>query len=376
LRRRCQIFLRIKDSHLGTGAITVKEAFLRSSNVAFAKLADQFYHSQPSKFIEHLHKFRLDTITGIDITASSGKPTIKKPTNRSWANTTIPYMAHGYEELVTPLHMLTLYNAVANNGVMMKPYLVNAVREYGVNVKIFQPQSYGKICSDETLVQLKECLGAVVDSTHGTGHRVLFDSAYSIAGKTGTAVTALDNRGYNKGNKIYQASFIGYFPANQPKYTLAVVIQNSNESRLIYGADVSGTVFKEISDRIYGRYLSNKKYTSTSTIDSSLYKYYGLKNELNSIFSTLDLPFTDSMVGGYWREMNLKNNAAILMNPNNASGNYMMPNVVGMGLKDAVYMAENMGLIVTATGRGKVINQSILAGTPFTKGQKVLLVLN
>lgn len=368
--------LRIKDSHLGTGAITVKDAFLRSSNVAFAKLADQFYHSQPSKFIDHLHKFRLDTLTGIDITASSGKPTIKKPTNRSWANTTIPYMAHGYEELVTPLHMLMLYNAVANNGVMMKPYLVNAIREYGVNVKTFQPQSYGKICSDETLVQLRECLGAVVDSAHGTGHRVLFDSAYSIAGKTGTAVTALDNRGYNKGNKIYQASFIGYFPANQPKYTLAVVIQNSNESRLIYGADVSGTVFKEISDRVYGRYLSKRKYTSTSTVDSSMYKYYGLKNELNSIFSTLDLPYTDSMVGGYWREMNLKNNAAILMNPNNVSGNNMMPNVIGMGLKDAVYMIENMGLIVTATGRGKVINQSILPGTPFSKGQKVLLVLN
>ncbi|UEG50299.1 transpeptidase family protein [Ferruginibacter lapsinanis] len=368
--------LRIKDSHLGTGAITVKEAFLRSSNVAFAKLADQFYHSQPSKFIEHLHKLRLDTLTGIDITASSGKPTIKKPTNRSWANTTIPYMAHGYEELVTPLHMLTLYNAVANNGVMMKPYLVNAVREYGVNVKTFQPQSFGKICSDETLIQLKECLGAVVDSAHGTAHRVMFDSAYSIAGKTGTAVTALDNRGYNKGNKIYQASFIGYFPANQPKYTMAVVIQNSNESRLIYGADVSGTVFKEISDRIYGRYLSNKKYTSTNKVDSSLYKYYGLKNELNSIFSTLSLPFTDSMVGGYWREMSLKNNSIVLTNTTNTIGNNIMPNVVGMGLKDAVYLIENMGLIVTATGRGKVINQSLAAGTPFTKGQKVLLVLN
>ena len=119
--------LRIKDSHLGAGEITVKDAFAHSSNVAFAKLADQYYHTQPSKFIDHLHHLRLDTITGIDITASSGKPTIKRPSNRSWANTTIPYMAHGYEELVTPLHMLMLYNAVANNGKMMKPYFLGGL---------------------------------------------------------------------------------------------------------------------------------------------------------------------------------------------------------------------------------------------------------
>ncbi|MES2432135.1 MAG: penicillin-binding protein [Bacteroidota bacterium] len=368
--------LRIKDSHLGARELSIKEAFLRSSNVAFAKLADQYYHSQPSKFIDHLHRFRLDTLTGIDITASSGKPTIKKPTNRSWANTTIPYMAHGYEELVTPMHMLMLYNAVANNGKMMKPYLVNAVREYGVDVKTFKPVMLGKICSDETLVQVKECLRAVVDSAHGTGHRILFDSAYAIAGKTGTAVTALDNRGYNKGNKIYQASFLGYFPADQPKYSMAVVIQNSNESKLIYGADVSGRVFKEISDKIYGRYLSKRKYTSTNTIDTSLYKYYGLKNELTSIFNTLNIPFTDSMVGGYWRTMDMKSNTAFLSTPTYNIGAGVMPNLIGMGLKDAVYLAENLHLKVTATGRGKIVNQSLAPGTPFEKGQKILLVLN
>ena len=370
--------LKIKDSHLGAGAVTVKDAFAHSSNVAFAKLADQYYHTQPSKFIDHLHTFRLDTLTGIDITASSGRPTIKKPTNRSWANTTIPYMAHGYEELVTPLHMLMLYNAVANNGKMMKPYLVKAVREYGIDIKTIQPQVLvEKICSDETLAQVRECLGAVVDSLHGTGHKILFDSTYAIAGKTGTAVTALDNKGYNKGNKIYQASFIGYFPANEPKYTMAVVIQNSNESKLIYGADVSGTVFKEISDKIYGRYLSNKKYTAPSVSDTLLYNYYGMRNELNSIFGTLKIPFTDSANGGYWRAMSLKNNMAMLQFPADAAGATMAaPNVTGMGLKDAVYLAENKGLKVVATGRGRVISQSILPGTTFKKGQTITLFLN
>ena len=368
--------LRIHDTH-PNHVMSVKEAFAASSNVAFAKLADQYYHTQPSKFIDHLHHLKLDTLTGIDITAASGKPLIKKPTNRSWANTTIPYMAHGYEELVTPLHMLMLYNAVANNGKMMKPYLVSAVREYGVDVRAVNPLVVvEKICSDETLVQLKECLRAVVDSAHGTGHKILFDSAYAIAGKTGTAVTALNNKGYNKGNKIYQASFLGYFPADKPVYSMAVVIQNSNESKLIYGADVSGTVFKEISDRIYGRYLSTKKYI-TPTVDTIQYNYYGMKNEWASIFGMLKLPYKDSAVGGYWRLSNIKNNQAILNMPVyvNTSSN-IIPAVIGMGLKDAIYLMENKGLKVAATGRGKVLSQSLAAGSIFKKGQTIALFLN
>jgi cell division protein FtsI (penicillin-binding protein 3) len=371
--------LTIKDSHLGLyNELTVKEAFERSSNVAFAKLADQYYHSQPSKFINNLHKYRLDTLTGVDLTAASGKPTIKKPTNRSWANTTIPYMAHGYEELVTPLHMLMLYNAVANNGRMMKPYLVSAIKQYGVEVRTIKPVVLEeKICNDETLAQLKECLLSVVEGEHGTA-RSIKDSAYQIAGKTGTAVTALDNRGYNKGNKIYQASFIGYFPANQPKYTIAVVIQNSKESRKIYGADVSGTVFKEISDRIYGSYLSTKKYVAVNAPDSNLYNYFGMKNELASIFTSLNLAYTDSGTSGYWRSMQIQNNSRVLHTPpvSNSTSGSVTPNVVGMGLKDAVYLLENKGLKVIITGRGRVMNQSLTAGTNFTKNQNIALILN
>ncbi|MGG9960290.1 penicillin-binding protein [Ferruginibacter sp. SUN106] len=371
--------LKIQDSHLGAGSVSVKDAFAASSNVAFAKLADQYYHSQPSKFIDHLHHFRLDTLTGVDIDAASARTTIKKPTNRSWANTTIPFMAHGYEELVTPLHMLMLYNAVANNGKMMKPYLVNAVREYGADVKTMTPKVVvDKICSDETLAQLKECMRAVVDSAHGTGHKILSGSTYGIAGKTGTAVTALNNKGYNKGNKIYQASFIGFFPADQPKYTMAVVIQNSNESKLHYGADVSGTVFKEISDKIYGRFLSSKQFTAATTTDSTLYNFYGTKNDLAAVLNFLKTPFTDSAVKGTMRQANMKNNFTLLNAPlySSASSGSVTPNVVGMGLKDAVYLLENKGLKVAAAGRGRVMNQSKVAGTTFEKGQTISLVLN
>ena len=370
--------LRIKDSHLGAGNITVKEAFMRSSNVAFAKLAEQFYHDDPNKFIGHLQRFRLHKMTGIEIVASSGKPTIKTPANRSWSKTTIPYMAHGYEELVTPLHMLMLYNAVANNGKMMRPYLVNAIRDYGVDIKIIEPEILvEKICSDQTLAQAKECLKAVVDSAHGTGHRILFDSAYSISGKTGTAVTALDNKGYNKGNKIYQASFIGFFPSEKPMYTMAVVIQNSRESKKIYGADVSGTVFKEISDRIYSRFIANNKMNIIPAVDSSLYSSYGMKNDYQSIFSYMNINYKDSAPGGYWRNMSMQNNGASLFIVDSSLDKVRItPDVTGMGLKDAVYMLENKGLIVEAKGRGRVLNQSLIAGTNFIKGQKISLMLN
>lgn len=369
--------LRIKDSHLGTGVITVKDAFTRSSNVAFAKLATQYYENQPMKFWEHLDRFRLNKMTGVEIVASSGKPTIKKPDSKNWQKTTIPFMAHGYEELVTPLHMLSLYNAVANNGRMMKPYLVNAIREHGIDVITYNPEVLvEKICSDDAIRQAKECMKAVVDSAHGTGHRVLFDSAYSISGKTGTAVTALNNSGYNKGNKIYQASFIGFFPSEKPVYTMAVVIQNSKESKLIYGADVSGTVFKKIADHIYNRYLS-KPSDKRIQEDTVFHHYYGMKSDLNAIFSNINIAYVDSIETGVWREAGLYKSKANLTQPSKLITNSnITPDVSGMGLKDALYLLENKGLIALVSGKGKVVSQSIAAGTNFKKGQKIYLMLN
>jgi cell division protein FtsI (penicillin-binding protein 3) len=370
--------LRIKDSHLGAGAITVKEAFLRSSNVAFAKLAEQYYHNQPQKFVDHLIKLHLDTLTGVDITASSGRPIVMKPKGRFWHPANIPYMAHGYSELVTPLHMLMVYNAVANNGKMMRPYLVSAIQDYGSVVRTIEPQVLEeKICSDETVAQLKECMRAVVDSLHGTAHKVIYDTAYAIAGKTGTAVTALNNKGYNKGNKIYQASFIGYFPADAPKYTMAVVIQNSNESKLIYGADVSGRVFKEISDRIYNHYICKSSLNQKAAVDSSLYQYWGMKEELTTLMRILKLPYQDSAVNGVWRKLMLKNQSVGLARTDKAETNgRLIPDVTGMGLKDAVYVLENKGLKTIVNGRGKVISQSLVAGMPYRKGEQIILTLN
>ncbi len=366
--------LRIKDSHLGTHETTVKEAFAASSNVAFAKLGFQYYQSQPQKFYDHLHKMRLDTYTGVDIVASSGFPLIKKV--KKWGATTIPYMAHGYEELVTPLHMLTLYNAVANNGKLMRPYLVSEIKDYGVSIKRIVPQVLdAHVCSPETVAMLKEAMLEVVESAHGTA-RAIKDSTYKIAGKTGTAVTALDNKGYNKGNKIYQASFIGYFPADAPKYTMAVVIQNSRESKLIYGAAVSGTVFKEISDKLYARYLTTATYNTVLVKDTLLYNALGMKTDMRAILGYMAIPFFDSAQTGNWRNIQLTQNAVVMNNTVNTASFKTIPDVAGMGLKDAVYILENKGLKIALQGKGKVISQSIVAGTNFTKGQKITLFLN
>ncbi len=371
--------LKIKDSHLGTGIINVKKAFYTSSNVAFAKLATQFYQSNPKQFTDHLNKFRLDQISGIDIVAASGRPYIKtKEKNRSWSATTIPFMAHGYEELVTPLNMLMLYNAVANNGKMMKPYLVNSIQQYGVDVKTIQPVVLvDRIASDETLRQARECMDAVVDSLHGTAHKVVYDPLYRIAGKTGTAVSAQGNQGYKKGGKIYQASFIGYFPADAPKYSMSVVIQNSRESKLVYGADVAGKVFKEISDRIYGHFINNTKYAGNTYSDSTINFALGTSNDINEISKFLQLTRRNEIPDAFWQALQVyQKNATVAKPAEQNAGKNTLPSVVGMGLKDALYMLENKGLIVNFSGRGKVLSQSMQPGIKINKGQKIELVLN
>ena len=368
--------LRITDSHLGTGKITVKEAFAISSNVAFAKLADEYYHNQPGKFYQHLHDLRLDTTSGIDIVGAA-KPFIKKPTSKYWGKTTIPFMAHGYEELETPLNLLMVYNAVANNGTMMKPYLVNSINEMGEQIQSFKPEVLvNKICSDEILGKLKGCLLAVVTSPNGTGH-MLENNLYQFAGKTGTAVTAMDNRGYNKGAKIYQSAFMGFFPANNPEYSISVVIQNSSESKHVYGASVSGPVFREVADRLFATRVANKSLNQFQFApDNGIYSFYGMKKDLNKIFDVFNYKETDSATTGSWRTTFLQDGNAKLIADNISTKATKVPDLTGMGLKDAVYLLENMGLKVFASGRGKVVYQSLAQNSGFNKGQQIKIQLN
>lgn len=367
--------LNITDSHLGTGKITVKEAFAISSNVAFAKLADEYYHNQPSKFYDHLHALRLDRNSGIDIVGAA-TPFIKKPTSKYWAKTTIPFMAHGYEELETPLNLLMLYNAVANDGKMMKPYLVNSINDMSGQIKSFHPQVLiDKICSEETLGKLKGCLLAVVQSEHGTGH-ALQSNVYEFAGKTGTAVSALDNRGYNKSAKIYQSAFMGYFPFNDPQYSIGIVIQNSNESKHVYGASVSGPVFREVADQLYASIVAKKYFNSKNVNpDNNLYKVYGMKKDLNKIFTEFNYNQTDSAKGTLLTSFIQYGNAKLLP-ADIATSSDAVPDVLGLGLKDAVYLLEKKGLKVLATGKGKVVSQSLAQNTGNNKGSTIKIELN
>ncbi len=352
---------------------TVKQAFEKSSNVGMAKLAWNNYGSNPSQFLKHLSKMRIDTITGIDL---SGEriPTMFKPGSKLWGPTTLPWMAFGYNVAITPLRTATLYNAVANNGRMMRPYLVSAVKDEGVLLKQFQPNVIDeKVCSDETLRQLRECLEGVC--IEGTAAKLFKGTAYKVAGKTGTALVANGNRGY--ADQIYQSAFAGYFPADNPQYTCVVVIKNKSRALMHHGADVAGPVFKEIADRLYSTYIrqSNNITVQVKKTDSSSFSYSGMKKELSLITSTLKMPFADSTNRtDEWTNMSGKN-ATVVLSQKMVDKN-AMPELKGMALKDVVYLCENMGLKVNVKGRGKVAGQSIVAGQPVARGQLVSIELN
>src|SRR6185437_5222624 len=229
-------------------SFTVREAFELSSNVGMAKLAVAHYSSDPEQFIGHLRRLHLDHRTGVDLAGEAG-PVLITPKSRTWSATALPWMAFGYEILISPLQTLTLYNAVANNGRMMKPYLVSAAEESGNTVRDFEPVTLvDHICSESTLRQLKECLAGVCADPEGTAVNVFKNSFYKVAGKTGTALVANGSHGYAE--HIYQSSFAGYFPADHPKYSCIVVIRNKPFAKTFYGAKVAAPVFKEVADRL------------------------------------------------------------------------------------------------------------------------------
>jgi cell division protein FtsI (penicillin-binding protein 3) len=300
-------------------------------------------------------------------------PVVKNPkTNRSWnKNMTLPQMAYGYEMQLTPLKMLTLYNAVANNGKMVAPIFVKEIRRLGNPIEQFKARVINdKICSDVTLSKIKKMLEGVV--TEGSGKQVVYNPLYPIAGKTGTAQVADANKGY-KANKQYQASFVGYFPADKPKYSLIVVINDPKGA--YYGATVSGPVFREIADRIYAsdmqmyndmptRLVGNTGNPPTkagqSKATQKVYKAFGFKPLFASKSEYYNI--IDTSAGTIFQENNERKG--------------VMPNVSGMGLKDALYLLGNAGLKTKVLGSGKVVSQSIIAGTKVGKGVGVQIELN
>ena len=357
----------------GRTDVTIKQAFELSSNVGMAKLATQYYSDNPSQYIKALEKMRMDRVTGIDLTGE-GSPVIHKPGSKIWGPTTLPWMAFGYNLAISPLQTLMLYNSIANNGKMMQPYLLHAIKEEGVLIRESNPKVLEEnVCSSLTIQQLKECLEGVC--IEGTAKELFKNSAFKVAGKTGTALVANNNRGY--ADKIYQSSFAGYFPADNPQYTCVVVIKNKAHAPVFYGAAVAGPVFKEIADRLFNTYImkSNQREILVMKKDSSAFNFSGNKREIYYINRKLKLPYSDSTNRtAEWTDMTGKDASVVLSKKEFQL--HTMPMLKGMGLKDVVYICEKMGLKVNVKGRGKVFIQSIIAGEPIARGQLINIELN
>lgn len=357
----------------GKHQATILEAFEESSNVGMAKIAMTHYSNNVNAYYKHLTKLRLDSMSGIDLIGER-RPQITKPGDKLYGPTTLPWMAFGYNIAIAPIQTLTLYNAIANNGVMMKPYLVSAIQEEGKVIKTFAPKVYNpQLVKPSTVKALQTALEGVC--INGTAKGLFKNSLYKVAGKTGTALVANGNKGY--ADKIYQSSFAGYFPAENPQYTIVVIIKNKPHAYPFYGASVAGPVFKEISDRLYSTYIHNKTNTTPAIAlkDSQAYQYSVSRTSLQAIAKNIQLTYQDSSVASNnWVNLNGAGKVAKVAARNISDST--MPDISGLKLQDALWLCEKKGLQVKCIGKGRVVKQSIAQGTYIIKGQPILIELN
>jgi cell division protein FtsI (penicillin-binding protein 3) len=351
--------------------LTVKECFAHSSNVGMSKLAYKAFASNPDKFKEYLHRFHLDKRVNIGLVGEEAPVLPRWKRNKEGLHAMLT-MSFGYAIEVSPLHTLMLYNAIANNGKMLRPYLVNSIKDNGITIKEFAPDIIDEnLCKPKTIAAARECMEAVV--TEGTAKAVFADVPFSVAGKTGTAHVAGGNIKYYDG--VYQASFVGYFPADKPEYTCIVVIKTKPHAAMHYGGQLAAPVFKEVATKLYAIYVQRKNVVPLQfRLDSTFNTYAGNATEVKNIFSSLNISYADSTTKQIW--------STIYSNPvepiikSSVVQKKMVPDVRNMSLKDALYLLENMSVKVITKGRGKVVAQDILPGTPVTKNQNITLLLN
>ncbi|MCH6232561.1 penicillin-binding protein [Cognataquiflexum rubidum] len=355
----------------GYGKITIKEAFEKSSNVAISRLVEDNFGHNPSKFVSYIEKAGLDKPIDFQL-KGEGVPYFKKPGEKNWYGTTLPWMSIGYEAKLTPLHTLMLYNAVANDGKMVKPMIVQAVaRGNQIEEKYETEVVRRSIASSKTIDQLKELLEGVVEN--GTAKNV-YTEEYKIAGKTGTAQKLIGGRYTQR----YYTSFAGYFPADNPKYS-AIVVIDSPKGFAAYGGDVSAPVFKEIADKIFAQDLElnekeNDKTYLTSNSGTFPLIQAGKMDELQMICNKFGI---SNHVSGETEEEWVKStpvNKAVIWKANKVDSP-TVPDVMGMSLRDALYVLENKGIRVVYQGKGRVRNQSINPGSPVNNAYVINLVL-
>lgn len=364
----------MSDSHPDArlGEMPIWKAYAISSNVGMAKLADMHYRSNPKKYVDHLRALHLDQPTGIDLLGER-RSFITDPSSKLWSGTTLPWMATGYGVMITPLHTCMLYNAVANYGKMMRPYLVSAIREYGRDVKTFEPKVVTTIGDSGVVAQLRKCTRAVV--TDGTG-KGIESPYYTMAGKTGTAQVA--DKGIKYTDGVYQGSYVGYMPFENPKYTICVVIRTKAHSAAYYGGTIAAPVFRMVADKIFSQNmgswsapLDSMARTSSGTITAkaaTAASYEVLFGRLGRRMP-ITMDYKNRMV-----QVVVDSTRRADVQPKHVYRG-VMPDVTGMTLKDAVYMLESYGMNVKVTGKGKVLAQSIPTGSKLIKGQNILLQL-
>ena len=356
----------------GYGKISVKEVFEKSSNVGTSKIISEGYRTNPKAFVDRLYSMGLNKQLDLQL-QGEGSPLIRYPGDRLWSGLSLPMMSHGYEVLMTPLQTLTFYNAVANDGKMVKPRFVTAIEKNGVVIKRFEPEVImNSIASQTTIEKAKKMMEGVVE--HGTATN-LKNSVYKIAGKTGTAQIARDNRGYRVGGVSYQASFVGYFPAENPLYS-CIVIVNAPSNGVYYGNVVAGTVFKEISDRVFATefYKDYEAENTNNTRFSVPDAGNGYKDDINEVLRGLGVRVMEES-NEKWVTAARESQDTVRLVPVNINED-VVPNVRGMSMRDAVYLLESYGLRVKCNGRGRVLRQYPEQGTRFQAGTLVTLEMN
>lgn len=328
----------VRDSHHGGyGKISVAKAFEVSSNTAFAKMIYNNYKDRPERYVDRLMNMNLDKQLGLSI-KGEGLPVIRYPGDKGWSGISLAWMSYGYEVSLTPLQTLAFYNAIANNGELVKPRLIKEVKEWDKSIIKFEKEVINpSICSKETVAKVKALMKGVVEKKYGTGHK-LYSPNFSMAGKTGTAQKHYESKDPDK--LKYISSFAGYFPADNPEYSCIVIIHEPDKSVGFYGGDVSGPVFKSIAQKIY---------TSSPKVD-----------EIEKL--EVDDPELDNEYEKYYAEAQKKYSK--------------VPNVKGMTGMDAVSILENLGIVVQVKGNGRVKKQSIAEGTDLGEVKSIVLELS
>jgi cell division protein FtsI (penicillin-binding protein 3) len=360
----------ITDTEHDNYEMSVKRAFEESSNVAAAKLVYNNYKDNPWEFINKLYSYHLNEKLDLQI-AGEGRPVIKNPSNRSWNKYyTLPEMAYGYEMNLTPLQMLAFYNSVANNGRMIAPIFVREIRRMGNTIEQFQARVINEhVCSDATIGKLRGMLEGVVQE--GNCRHVIKNSLYTVGGKTGTAQVANGTKGYK--DKKYQASFCGYFPADHPKYSMIVVVNNPTRGSYL-AAKVAGPIFRAIADKVYANDMEINQPAPVRFVgNTSMPKVkQGNLKALKHVYNTLGVKPLYASANGASAGIDTSNGIPF---EDVRVKEGTVPPVTGMGLSDALYVLGNAGYKVTVRGSGTVATQSVTGGSLIPKGSRITIEL-